>query len=229
MKARAVTFVAPGGSSCGRSRSPTRPRASSWWPPSGPGSRAVPSCSPTGARSTRPAPGRDPRRPGRDLRLPRSATATAPSAGSSGRPAVPGGAAGVRLPPAPGPVRGRRRRRRRRGRPGPAGRHLYPLVETAVQVSLDGGPRLGETAVVVGLGAVGVLVAALLAAPGRWCSDPSRSRPGGPPPRRSGSGGRPGRGRRGGGRPDRGPGRRPGGRVQRQPASAGRLAGAAGP
>lgn len=39
---------------------------------------------------------------------------------------------------------------------------LYPLVETAVQVSLDGGPRLGETAVVVGLGAVGVLVAALL-------------------------------------------------------------------
>jgi 2-desacetyl-2-hydroxyethyl bacteriochlorophyllide A dehydrogenase len=43
---------------------------------------------------------------------------------------------------------------------------LYPLVETAVQVSLDGAPRLGETAVVVGLGAVGVLVAALLARTG---------------------------------------------------------------
>jgi 2-desacetyl-2-hydroxyethyl bacteriochlorophyllide A dehydrogenase len=39
---------------------------------------------------------------------------------------------------------------------------LYPLVETAVQVSLDGAPRLGEMAVVVGLGAVGILVAALL-------------------------------------------------------------------
>jgi 2-desacetyl-2-hydroxyethyl bacteriochlorophyllide A dehydrogenase len=39
---------------------------------------------------------------------------------------------------------------------------LYPLVETAVQVSLDAAPRLGETAVVVGLGAVGILVAALL-------------------------------------------------------------------
>jgi 2-desacetyl-2-hydroxyethyl bacteriochlorophyllide A dehydrogenase len=39
---------------------------------------------------------------------------------------------------------------------------LYPLVETAVQVSLDAAPRLGETAVVVGLGAVVILVAALL-------------------------------------------------------------------
>ena len=43
---------------------------------------------------------------------------------------------------------------------------LYPLVETAVQVSLDGAPRLGETAVVVGLGAVGILVAALLSRTG---------------------------------------------------------------
>src|SRR4030095_5036024 len=39
---------------------------------------------------------------------------------------------------------------------------LYPPVETAPQVTLDAAPRLGETAVVVGLGAVGVLVAALL-------------------------------------------------------------------
>jgi 2-desacetyl-2-hydroxyethyl bacteriochlorophyllide A dehydrogenase len=39
---------------------------------------------------------------------------------------------------------------------------LYPLVETALQVSLDAGARLGEVAVVVGLGAVGILVAVLL-------------------------------------------------------------------
>jgi 2-desacetyl-2-hydroxyethyl bacteriochlorophyllide A dehydrogenase len=39
---------------------------------------------------------------------------------------------------------------------------LYPMVETALQVCLDAGPRLGETAAVLGLGAVGVLVAALL-------------------------------------------------------------------
>jgi 2-desacetyl-2-hydroxyethyl bacteriochlorophyllide A dehydrogenase len=43
---------------------------------------------------------------------------------------------------------------------------LYPLVETALQVCLDAAPRLGETAVVVGLGAVGTLVAALLARTG---------------------------------------------------------------
>jgi threonine dehydrogenase-like Zn-dependent dehydrogenase len=43
---------------------------------------------------------------------------------------------------------------------------LYPMVETALQVSLDAAPRLGETAVVVGLGAVGILVAALLARTG---------------------------------------------------------------
>jgi 2-desacetyl-2-hydroxyethyl bacteriochlorophyllide A dehydrogenase len=43
---------------------------------------------------------------------------------------------------------------------------LYPMVETALQVCLDAAPRLGETAVVVGLGAVGVLVAALLARTG---------------------------------------------------------------
>jgi 2-desacetyl-2-hydroxyethyl bacteriochlorophyllide A dehydrogenase len=43
---------------------------------------------------------------------------------------------------------------------------MYPLVETALQVCLDAAPRLGETAVVVGLGAVGILVAALLARAG---------------------------------------------------------------
>jgi 2-desacetyl-2-hydroxyethyl bacteriochlorophyllide A dehydrogenase len=39
---------------------------------------------------------------------------------------------------------------------------LYPTVETALQVCLDAAPRLRETVVVLGLGAVGILVAALL-------------------------------------------------------------------
>jgi 2-desacetyl-2-hydroxyethyl bacteriochlorophyllide A dehydrogenase len=39
---------------------------------------------------------------------------------------------------------------------------LFPLVETALQVVLDCGARLQETVVVVGLGAVGTLVALLL-------------------------------------------------------------------
>jgi 2-desacetyl-2-hydroxyethyl bacteriochlorophyllide A dehydrogenase len=48
----------------------------------------------------------------------------------------------------------------------PAAATMYPLVETALQVCLDAAPRLGETVVVVGLGAVGILVAALLARAG---------------------------------------------------------------
>jgi 2-desacetyl-2-hydroxyethyl bacteriochlorophyllide A dehydrogenase len=43
---------------------------------------------------------------------------------------------------------------------------MYPLVETALQVCLDAAPRLGETVVVVGLGVVGILAAALLARTG---------------------------------------------------------------
>jgi len=39
---------------------------------------------------------------------------------------------------------------------------LFPLVETALQVSLDAGPRLEEPVVVLGLGPVGILTAALL-------------------------------------------------------------------
>jgi 2-desacetyl-2-hydroxyethyl bacteriochlorophyllide A dehydrogenase len=39
---------------------------------------------------------------------------------------------------------------------------LFPLVETALQVSLDAGPRLEEPVVVMGMGAVGVLTASLL-------------------------------------------------------------------
>ena len=39
---------------------------------------------------------------------------------------------------------------------------LLPLVETALQVSLDAGPHLREHVVVLGLGAVGVLTALLL-------------------------------------------------------------------
>ena len=39
---------------------------------------------------------------------------------------------------------------------------LFPLVETALQVSLDAGPRLGDTVVVAGLGALGILISILL-------------------------------------------------------------------
>ena len=39
---------------------------------------------------------------------------------------------------------------------------LFPLVETALQVSLDAGPRLEEPVVIFGLGPVGILSAALL-------------------------------------------------------------------
>jgi 2-desacetyl-2-hydroxyethyl bacteriochlorophyllide A dehydrogenase len=55
---------------------------------------------------------------------------------------------------------------------------LYPTVETALQVCLDASPRLGETVVVVGLGAVGILVAALLARSGAVVlgSDPEPAR-----------------------------------------------------
>jgi 2-desacetyl-2-hydroxyethyl bacteriochlorophyllide A dehydrogenase len=48
----------------------------------------------------------------------------------------------------------------------PAAATIYPLVETALQVSLDAAPRLGELVVVTGLGAVGILTAALLARTG---------------------------------------------------------------
>ena len=55
---------------------------------------------------------------------------------------------------------------------------LYPTVETALQVCLDASPRLGETVVVVGLGAVGILVAALLIRSGAVVlgSDPEPAR-----------------------------------------------------
>jgi 2-desacetyl-2-hydroxyethyl bacteriochlorophyllide A dehydrogenase len=43
---------------------------------------------------------------------------------------------------------------------------LLPLVETALQVCLDAGPRLGEHVAVLGLGCVGALTAALLARSG---------------------------------------------------------------
>jgi 2-desacetyl-2-hydroxyethyl bacteriochlorophyllide A dehydrogenase len=39
---------------------------------------------------------------------------------------------------------------------------LFPLVETALQVTLDAGARLGEAVAVFGQGAVGILIAALL-------------------------------------------------------------------
>jgi 2-desacetyl-2-hydroxyethyl bacteriochlorophyllide A dehydrogenase len=43
---------------------------------------------------------------------------------------------------------------------------FLPLVETALQVCLDAGPRLGEHVAIVGLGCVGLLTAALLARAG---------------------------------------------------------------
>jgi 2-desacetyl-2-hydroxyethyl bacteriochlorophyllide A dehydrogenase len=39
---------------------------------------------------------------------------------------------------------------------------LFPLVETALQVALDAGPHLAEPVIVLGLGPVGILAAALL-------------------------------------------------------------------
>jgi 2-desacetyl-2-hydroxyethyl bacteriochlorophyllide A dehydrogenase len=39
---------------------------------------------------------------------------------------------------------------------------LLPLVETALQVSLDAGPRIGEAVAVIGLGPVGIITGALL-------------------------------------------------------------------
>jgi 2-desacetyl-2-hydroxyethyl bacteriochlorophyllide A dehydrogenase len=55
---------------------------------------------------------------------------------------------------------------------------MYPLVETALQVCLDAAPRLRETVVVVGLGAVGILISALLARAGAVVlgSEPEPSR-----------------------------------------------------
>jgi 2-desacetyl-2-hydroxyethyl bacteriochlorophyllide A dehydrogenase len=57
---------------------------------------------------------------------------------------------------------------------------LLPLVETALQISLDAGARLGEQVVVMGLGCVGTLAAALLTRAGARVlgsePDPARRR-----------------------------------------------------
>jgi 2-desacetyl-2-hydroxyethyl bacteriochlorophyllide A dehydrogenase len=57
---------------------------------------------------------------------------------------------------------------------------LLPLVETGLQISLDAAPRLGEHVVVMGLGCVGTLAAALLARAGARVigsePDPARRR-----------------------------------------------------
>jgi 2-desacetyl-2-hydroxyethyl bacteriochlorophyllide A dehydrogenase len=47
---------------------------------------------------------------------------------------------------------------------GDAGRNatLFPLVETALQITLDAGPLLGETVIVFGLGVVGALTSLML-------------------------------------------------------------------
>src|SRR5215211_5029270 len=55
---------------------------------------------------------------------------------------------------------------------------LLPLVETALQVCLDAGPRLGEPVAVLGLGCVGALTAVLLGRAGAHVvgSDPREDR-----------------------------------------------------
>ena len=55
---------------------------------------------------------------------------------------------------------------------------LFPLVETALQVSLDAGPRIEEPVVVLGLGPVGVLTVAMLQRSGADVlgADPRRDR-----------------------------------------------------
>ena len=59
----------------------------------------------------------------------------------------------LRLPSASGPLRARRRRSRAaRRRVTPARRRCCRMVETALQITLDAGPVLGDTVVVVGLG-----------------------------------------------------------------------------
>src|SRR6266540_1591927 len=51
---------------------------------------------------------------------------------------------------------------------------LFPLVETALQVTLDAGPRAGEPVVVLGLGVLGTLTAMLLQRAGALplCAEP---------------------------------------------------------
>jgi threonine dehydrogenase-like Zn-dependent dehydrogenase len=55
---------------------------------------------------------------------------------------------------------------------------LLPLVETALQATLDAGPRFGEHVAVLGLGCVGVLTGALLARAGAGvvAADPDPAR-----------------------------------------------------
>ena len=55
---------------------------------------------------------------------------------------------------------------------------LFPLVETALQVSLDAGPRVEEPVVILGLGPVGVLTAAMVQRSGADVlgADPRRDR-----------------------------------------------------
>jgi 2-desacetyl-2-hydroxyethyl bacteriochlorophyllide A dehydrogenase len=55
---------------------------------------------------------------------------------------------------------------------------LFPLVETALQVALDAGPRVEEPVVVLGLGPVGVLTGAMLQRSGAdvLAADPRRDR-----------------------------------------------------
>ena len=167
VKARAVYFVLHGGSRCGRSTSSRRPRGTSSWPPSGRGSRAGPSCSPTGARSIRTCRSTKlPRRPGGHVRLP------VPLRLQRGRPRGPprrilaGGPVGLCLPPPPGPVHGRCQGGCSGGGDGcPPGHHVPDGSRPPSRYAWMPVPAWGRWSA-VGLGAVGILVAALLARTG---------------------------------------------------------------
>ena len=159
-----LRFVAPAGSRSNASRSGRRRPARSWSGRDGPGSAAGPSSSPTVGARRDPRARRDHPLVGRARSGTRSPTATAASARSTGRaPTEPGEGSTVFAfhphqdlftAPAADVV----------AVEGVDGRvaTLFPLVETALQVSLDAGPRVEEPVVVLGLGPVGVLTAAML-------------------------------------------------------------------
>ena len=79
------------------------------------------------------------------------------------RSALEPGTTGLRLPPPSGPLRRRRRQScSALGSVCPREATLFPLVETALQISLDAGPVLDDTVVVFGLGVVGMLTALMI-------------------------------------------------------------------
>ena len=96
--------------------------------------------------------------------------------------ALPGGAAGLRLPPPSGPVRGRRREVVAVDDLDPRAATLYPTVETALQVCLDASRAWARRSWSWAWARSASWSRCSWPVPGRWCSGPIRSRPGRPPP-----------------------------------------------